>query len=225
MLVRDCMSKKIITVNSDNNIKTAIDLLREHNINMLPVVENDKLVGVLSDVDIKKNSASDIKSLEIYDLVNIISNLKVKDIMTKDPVSVPWNNTIDEVANSFLNNKISGAPVINDQGKIIGIITRNDLFEILISLTSVSQAEIQMQIIIEDKTGSLKDITDLIRKYGGRVSSLLSDFDQVEKGFRRANIHIYDIDQDNIEAMKKDISDKGKITYFISHLQNIREYN
>jgi len=80
MLVREWMSKGVITVDEDQTMQCAIGLLKEHNIRMLPVIKNKKLVGIITDRDLKRASASDVTSLEIHELLFMISKIKVKTI-------------------------------------------------------------------------------------------------------------------------------------------------
>ena len=109
MLVREWMSKGVITVDEDQTMQCAIGLLKEHNIRMLPVIKNKKLVGIITDRDLKRASASDVTSLEIHELLFMISKIKVKTIMTPKPIiSVPWDFTVEEAAEVLLKNKIPG---------------------------------------------------------------------------------------------------------------------
>lgn len=89
MLVCKWMSKEIITVNADETMEHAIGLLKEHNIRMLPVMKNKKLVGIITDRDLKRASASDAISLETHELLALIAKIKVSKIMTPKPITVP----------------------------------------------------------------------------------------------------------------------------------------
>ncbi|MBW1707120.1 MAG: CBS domain-containing protein, partial [Deltaproteobacteria bacterium] len=138
MLVMNWMSKTVITVDVNDSMQGAMKLLKENDINMLPVMEKGKLVGVLTDRDVKRSSASDATTLEIHELLFLISKIKVKDIMTKDPVTVPSDFTIEETAEVLLEKNISGVPVV-DKKKVVGAITQTDIFRAMISLTGVGK--------------------------------------------------------------------------------------
>ena len=120
MLVHEWMSKEVITVDTEETMQRAIGLLKKHNIRMLPVMKNKKLVGIITDRDLKRASASDATSLEIHELLYLIGKIKVKDIMIPKPITVPWNFTVEETAEVLLKNKISGVPVTGPQGDIVG---------------------------------------------------------------------------------------------------------
>jgi len=139
MLVKHWMSKQVITIDENDSMNNAIHLLKKHNIKMLPVMKQDKLVGIVTDRDLKSASASDATSLEIHELLYLISKIKVEDLMTKNPITVPLDYTIEEAAEVLLKHKISGVPVIDSYGDVVGTITQNDLFRIIISLTGVER--------------------------------------------------------------------------------------
>ena len=82
MLVKNWMSKPAITIDIDAFMNDAIKLLKNHNIKMLPVMEKGRLVGIVTDRDLKRASASDATTLEIHELLYLISKIKIKEIMT-----------------------------------------------------------------------------------------------------------------------------------------------
>ena len=113
MLVKDWMSRPVVTVDENNSMQTATLLLKKHEIRMLPVMKNNKLTGIITDRDLKKASASEATTLEIHELLYILTKIKVKDIMTKDPITVPVDYTVEETAEVLLKRKISGVPVLD----------------------------------------------------------------------------------------------------------------
>lgn len=223
MLVREWMSKEIITIDADETMQCAIGLLKEHNIRLLPVMKNKKLVGVITDRDLKHASASDATSLEIHELLYLICRIKVKDIMTPKPITVPWDFTVEEGAEVLLKNKISGAPVTGLQGEIVGVITKSDIFKVLISLAGIGKRGIQMAIQIEDRPGSLKGITRAIRDLGGRMVSILTSYEKVPDGFRNVYIRFFDLDRSIFETLKENISEISKVLYIVDHRENKRD--
>ena len=141
MLVSNWMSKNVITVDVEDSMQHALKLMKENGIRMLPVLKKGKLVGVVTDRDLKRASASDATTLDIHELLYLISKIKVGSIMSKNLVTVPQNFTVEETAQVLLDNKISGVPVVDQNGGLVGIITQTDLFRVLISLTGVGKGE------------------------------------------------------------------------------------
>ena len=133
-------------------------------------MKKGELVGVLSDSDLKRASASDATMLDIHELLYLISKIKVRDIMIGRPVTVPENYTVEETAQVLMEHNISGVPVTGAGGKLVGILTRHDIFKILISLSGLGKKGIQFAFLIEDKAGSIQLLTDVIRKYDGRIA-------------------------------------------------------
>ena len=95
MLVKNWMSAPPITIDMNDSMQDAIKLIRENSINMLPVINKQRLVGVVTDGDLKRVSASDATTLEIHELLYLITKIKIKDIMTEGCLSpfcpiFPW---------------------------------------------------------------------------------------------------------------------------------------
>jgi acetoin utilization protein AcuB len=223
MLVKNWMSKNVITVNIKDSMQDAIKLLKENDIKMLPVMKKGKLVGIITDRDLKRASASDATTLDVHELLFLLSKIKIKDIMTKDPIMIPHDFTVEETAEILLKNKISGAPVINNEGQVVGTITQTDLFKVLISLTGVGTKGIQFAFLLEDEPGSIKVIADEIRKYGGRMVSILTSYQSAPQGYRRVYIRMYDIERAEIEKLKEEQRQKGTLLYVVDHKKNKRE--
>lgn len=223
MLVKHWMSKPVITIDANDSMNDAIHLLKKHNIKMLPVMKKGKLVGIVTDRDLKRSSASDATSLEIHELLYLISKIKVKEIMTKNPITVPEDYTIEETAEILLKHKISGVPVIDHFGDIVGTITQNDIFRTIISLTGVERKGIQFGLEVEDRPGSIKDVTDTIREYGGRMASILTSYDLAPEGFRRMYIRMYGIDRFKINKLKDSLREKATLLYMVDRREAKRE--
>mgnify|MGYP000306626405 FL=1 len=223
MLVKDWMSETVITADVNDSMQEAMNRLKENNISMLPVMKKGNLVGVVTDRDLKRASPSDANTLEVHELLFLISKIKVKEIMTENPVTLPFDFTVEEAAEILLEKKISGAPVVDGKGNVIGAITKGDLFRVLIALTGVGKRGIQFAFVVEDRPGSIRDLADLIRKYGGRMVSILSTYDDVEKGYRKVFIRMYGVSRDKLSSLEKELGEKAKYLYLVDHRENRRE--
>jgi acetoin utilization protein AcuB len=205
MLVSNWMSKNVITVEVDDSMHNAMKLMKENGIRMLPVLKKGKLVGVVTDRDLKRASASDATTLDVHELLYLISRIKVQDIMTKNPVTVPHNFTVEETAVVLLENKISGVPVVDQNGGLVGIITQTDLFRVLISLTGVGKGGIQFAFQLEDRPGSI------------------SSYDKVPDGYRKVFIRMHSIDRSKLKQLQIDLSRMVALIYMVDQRENIRE--
>lgn len=223
MLVKNWMSKTVVTIEEDDSMQHAMSLMKEHKIRMLPVVAKGQLVGVVSDTDLKRASASDATTLDMHELLYLISKIKVQDIMTKTPITVSQNFTVEETAELLMRKKISGCPVLDDNGLVVGVITRDDLFKVLIMLSGLGKKGIQLAFQVEDRSGSIKNITDVIRKYDGRIASILSSYEYAAPGHRIVYIRTYDIDRAVLPKLVEELKQVAMLIYIVDHRDNKRE--
>jgi len=223
LLVENWMNPNVITVDADDSMLDATKILKEHNIRHLPVLEKGKLVGVITDRDLKRASPSDATTLEAHELLYLIANIKVREIMTKNPITVPYNYTIEEAAEILLQAKISGMPVVDKDGDVIGTITQTDLFKVLISLTGVGKKGVQFAFLLEDRAGSIKEVADIIRSYGGRMASILSSYEKAPEGHRYVYIRMYDVVREKMPQLKEELKKKAKVLYIVDSRENKRE--
>jgi len=223
LLVENWMNPKVVTVDADDSMLDATKLMKEHNIRRLPVLEKRKLVGIVTDRDLKRASPSDATTLEAHEILYLIANIKVREIMSKNPITVPWNYTVEEAAEILLQAKISGMPVMDDDGKVIGMITQTDLFKVFISLTGVGKRGIQFAFLLEDRAGSIKEVADVIRAHGGRMASILSSYEKAPEGHRYVYIRMYGVHREDMPQLKEDLKKKGKMLYIVDSRENKRE--
>ena len=223
MLVKDWMSETVVTVDVNDGMQEAMNRLKENNISMLPVMKKNKLVGIVTDRDLKRASASDATTLEVHELLFLITKIKVKEIMTENPVTIPFDFTVEEAAEVLLKERISGAPVVDREGKVIGAITKGDLFRVLIALTGVGKRGIQFSFEVEDRPGSIRELTDIIRDYGGRMVSILSTYENVRQGYRKVFIRMHGVERDKLPQLEKDLGEKAKYLYLVDHRENRRK--
>lgn len=223
MLVNNWMSKNVVAADIEDSLQDAVKRMKQHDIRMLPVMKKGKLVGVVTDRDLKRASPSDATTLDVHELLYLVSKIQIKDIMTEQPITVPPDYTVEETAELLLENKISGAPVVDRNGAVVGIITQSDLFRVLISLTGVGKRGIQFAFQIEDRPGSIKEVADIIRKYGGRMVSILTSYDGVPEGYRRVFIRMHSIDRDRLQNLKEELSQIAALLYIVDHRENKRE--
>ncbi len=223
MLVKNWMGEKLITVEAGNTMQDAIKLMKENDIRMLPVMNMGRLVGVITDRDLKRASASDATTLEVHEYIYLLSRIKVKDIMTKDPITVPFDYTVEETAKVLLDNKISGVPVVDHRGQVLGVITQTDLFKVMVSLTGLKKRGIKFAMQLEDRPGSIKEVADLIREHGGRIATILTSYDGVKEGHRKVYFRAYGVDRAGLSRLKEKFKAKGDLLYMVDLRENKRE--
>ena len=224
MLVMNWMCQPAITINADDVVADAATLLQKHEIHMLPVMQKGKLVGIVTDRDIKRVSPSDVISENRIQDSDFLAGIIIKEIMTPDPVTIPYDYSLAETVEKFLVHKISSLPVVNQQQKVIGVITKSDFFYLFLILTGFGKKGLQFAIEVEDRPESLKTITDIMREYGGHISSILSTRERARKGYRRLYIRVFEIDQPSLQHLKEIIPKKATLLYIIDHDEKKREW-
>jgi len=223
MLVKKWMSKEVISVDPDDSMQQAVNLMKEHDIRLLPVMKGPKLVGVLSDGDLKKASAPSAVALDVQEVLYHTYKTKIRDIMTADPVTIPVDQTVDEAAQVLLKNRIAGAPAIDHRGAVSGMITRSDIFRAFIALTAMGTRGIQFAFHVKDRLGAVKELTDIIRTYGGRTASVLSSYENAPPGHRNVYIRTFNLDRSKLGQMVSELKEKATMLYMVDHRENRRE--
>jgi len=166
MFVKRRMSQPVITVPPEMPIGDALQLMQREHIRRLPVVDNGRLVGIISDKDLLHASPSDATSLSMWELHYLVSKIRVKDVMTTKVVTVHEDTPIEEAAHLMVDNKIGGLPVVNN-GNVVGLITETDLFKILLELMGAREAGVRVTAVIGDEPGRLAAVTKAIADPGG----------------------------------------------------------
>ena len=135
MFVGERMSRPVISVSPDTPINEVLALFKKESIRRAPVMQDGRLVGIVSERDLLNASPSPVSTLNVWEMNYLISKVQVKDVMTKQVVSVHRDTPIEEAAGIMADRKIGGLPVLDGE-ETVGIITETDLFKILLELMS-----------------------------------------------------------------------------------------
>jgi acetoin utilization protein AcuB len=202
MFVSDWMTKKVITITPEDSISTAVKLMKEKKIKHIPVVKDERLKGIISDRDIKEYTPSRATSLDIFELHYLLAKTKVKDIMKAGVVTTTPDTPVEEAAMMMHDRNIGSLPVV-ENGKLVGIISDKDIFRVLVDITGVRHKGHRVSTVVEDRSGSIKDVADIIRKHGFSLQSLLTSYEGVAKGFREIVIRCKGVG--NFKGMKNEL--------------------
>jgi acetoin utilization protein AcuB len=136
LLVRDWMTENLVTIKPQTTLPEAQRILFAYKIRRLPVMNSEKLVGIVTLGDIREAKPSDATSLSIYELNYLMDRLTAKDFMTPNPITIAPDAAIAEAARLMMEHKIGGLPVV-ENGKLVGIITETDFCLLLMSQPEV----------------------------------------------------------------------------------------
>ncbi len=222
MLVKEWMATNPIVVDENTSIMKATQIMKEHGIRRIPVVRDGRLIGIISDRDIKEAAPSKATTLDVHELYYLLSEIKVKDIMTPDPITLKENDSVEKAAVIMLENRISGMPVVDDDYHVVGVITETDVFKVMISITGAYKSPIQIAFEIEDSPGSLNALLNDIRKNGGRIVSVLTSEDNMPEGAREVYARLMDMPDEDLNRLVEHLKKEYKVLFVIKEdLSNI----
>ena len=172
MLVKDRMTANPVAVTPDTVVSEALSTMRQNNVRRMPVLDRKgSLVGIISEKDLLYASPSPATSLNVYEIGYLLSKLKIKEIMSKDVITVTRDAPLEEAARIMVDNHVSGLPVM-DGNKVVGIITETDIFKTLIEMMGARDSGIRIALQVEDQPGTLRDIAGAITSSGGDIVTL-----------------------------------------------------
>ena len=174
MFVKDQMTVNPVTVTSATTIADAAELMKKHRFRRLPVVDIGKLVGIVTDRDLRKASPSSATTLSVHEADYLLSKALIKDIMTKKVLSIGSEATIEEAALVMYNNRIGGVPVVDKNQDVVGIITETDIFKCLVDIMGLPSGTTRVTIRVPDKTGVITEITGIYADLGINITSMAS---------------------------------------------------
>jgi len=205
MFVSRSMTRKVITVDQEAGILDAQKLMTENKIRHLPVIDhNRQLIGIVTDRDIRS-----ALPYQFYDAPQSerdkISMTKVKDIMTRDPLSISPTYTIQDALLMIQNSKVGALPVVDENRCLKGIISVRDLLRAFINVLGIGEPGTLLCILVEEKVGQLKKIVDAVTEENISFGSVLVAryWDKNKRA-----VFIYLLAQ-NVTHVKKKLQDMG----------------
>ncbi|SDB04177.1 acetoin utilization protein AcuB [Desulfonatronum thiosulfatophilum] len=217
MLISDWMTRDVISVEQDVSMMKVSKIMKEKRIRRLPVVDaGNKLLGIVTDRDIKEASPSKATTLDIHELYYLLSEIKVKDIMTKKPFTVLPNDTIERAALVMMEKRVGGLPVVDEQGKVAGIITESDVFKVLIAITGAQFGGVLLAFKLPNTEGSLKEVLEVLRQEQTRIISILTSYgQQEEEGYRQVYVRIQDLEKNVLDALMEKLKGRFNVLYWV----------
>ena len=171
MYVKNWMTKNPHTIGADASITDAVALLREKGLKRLPVVDGERVVGILTQSDIQKVSPTKATSLSIFEINYLLSKLIVKDAMTKNAVTIESDSLLEEAAVIMREDRIGTLPVVED-GKLVGIITESDIFDAFIDLLGFRDSGSRITVEAKDSPGSMAEIAEIFKSFGVNITHI-----------------------------------------------------
>jgi acetoin utilization protein AcuB len=214
MLIKDWMAKEVLTVDENTSLMRATRVMKENSIRRLPVVSHGKLIGIVTDRDVKDASPSKTTSLDIHELYYLLSEMKVKDVMTVDPITMNGNDSLEKAALVMLESKISGIPVVDESKHLFGLLSETDVLKGFIHTTGIKDGAVQYVIDVPDKAGSVTGIIEIMRSNSARIISILTSFEDAEaETMKRVAIRINPPEGDTINEISRLLKEKYTVVF------------
>lgn len=174
MYIGRIMHTDLVTVAPDATLVEARKLIESKKIDHLLVVDGKgKLIGLLSDRDLKQYWASPATSLSHHELSYLLEKITVESIMVKTVVTVTVDTTIERAAYIMQNHNISSLPVM--EGKdLVGIITSTDVMDVLLKAIGMSETSVRLCVLVDDRVGKLAEVSILLRDQNINIQSLVT---------------------------------------------------
>ncbi len=172
MLVREVMSRRPVTVQSDTSVHEALNLMREKSVHRLPVLDKrGRLVGIVAESDLLYASPSPATTLSVWEIHSLLAKLTVEKVMTRKLITISDDAPVEEAAQVMVANSIGGLPVIRNKN-LVGIVTETDLFKEFIGMLGGYRHGVRVYATISGRKGTFYKITQAIFKAGGDIVGL-----------------------------------------------------
>lgn len=215
MLVDEWMSKNVITTTPDVSMMKVARIMKDNSIRRLPVVDKDGvLVGIVTDRDVKDASPSKATTLEVHELYYLLSELKVKDIMTKNPKRAFYKDSIESIALMMRKHSFGGVPIVDEANKVCGIITDTDIFGLLTNITGIMGGGMQIALEMPNKVGALKEVLDELLTLNVNIVSVLTALDFADAPVSQVYIRLSRVDDAVSDKVIDVIGKKFNLRYW-----------
>ena len=204
MLVGNRMTQRPVTVTESASLDQALELMHSESVRRLPVLDkHGHLVGIVSELDLIKASPSPATSLSMYELPYLLSKIKMRDIMTKDVVTVTEDTPLEEAALVMAENKIGGLPVMRGD-KLVGIITETDLFKIFLEVLGARVEGARVSLLVPEEKGMLAKIAGKVAEMGGNFVAQTTIMGE-DPTSRQLTIKVTDVSTEQLVAAMEEL--------------------
>jgi acetoin utilization protein AcuB len=185
LLVRDWMTEKLVTLSPEASVAEALTLCRERRIRHIPILEEGRLVGIVSDRDLRDASPA----LGEPERARTLQEIRVADVMTREVITVDPQDSIENAAQQMYELKIESLPVVTEgavadggsmvaEEEVLGIVTSSDVMRALVTLAGLPEPGCRIEVSVPNREGILAEVAGKIRDLEVDIFDVLSDPDR-----------------------------------------------
>ncbi len=189
MFVGRRMARNLVTVTPDTSILKVKNILKQYDVDQVPVVEGKKLVGIITDRDIRENSASPASTLSVHELNYLLSEMKAREVMTKKLHTVSPGTTIETAAKLINEKHVNSLPVVVN-GELVGIITTCDMLDVLLEFMGMDTPSSRIELALSSDMGEIEKISSIINSMGLTIMSIVSAISSEKSDIRTTVIRV-----------------------------------
>jgi acetoin utilization protein AcuB len=171
MFVKNFMTKNPITVSRKDSITVTANVMKKHKLKRLPVMDNEQLVGIITEKDVAKALPSPATTLSKYEINYLADKITVADVMTTTVITVTPETTVEE-ATMIMHEKDIGCLPVLDNGRLVGIVTETNIYDALTKLFGLDRPGLRVTVQVKDRIGVIADISTLIKNLNLTIISL-----------------------------------------------------
>ena len=157
MAVKDFMTSKVVFISPDTTVAHAADLMREQGLRRLPVIENDKLVGLVTEGVMADATPSKATSLSIYEMNYLLNKTKIRDVMIKDVYTISRYASLEDAIYIMMKHRVGVLPVVDNE-QVYGIITDKDVYKAFLEVSGYGEVGTRLSLLAEDHIGTLAKV-------------------------------------------------------------------
>jgi acetoin utilization protein AcuB len=172
MFVAKRMTPNPVTVPPTMSVSEATSLMKSSKFRRLPVVDNGKLVGIVTDRDLRAVAPSPATTLSVFEINHLLAKMQIREVMKSAVITIGANATIEEAALLMYTHKIGGLVVVDASGAVAGIITETDIFKCFVDVMGLAEGRTRLTLEFTDRVGVLADIAAVFKDMGINILSM-----------------------------------------------------
>lgn len=173
MYVKNQMTTDVVTIFKDASINLAFQLMMEKGCKQIPVIEDRRFIGMVTEQLLTEVSPSKATSLSVYEINYLLSKTKVKDIMAINIPTCTSDMLIEEAALLLKQKDVDALPVV-ENGELLGIITRTDILDAFLESSGIQDIGTRIALEVKDEVGNLAEIANIIKDFGVNISHVIN---------------------------------------------------